>query len=179
MDIGFAMKRSSCGIAINDSQPRDVHYGDLAPCIAHELELETAPLNLLIEAPLSIAFNADGNPTGRSIEKKNGKTRYWYMQGGAVTLLATMHLVRDLYEMRPTREVRLFEGFASFKRKETPSSHADDVSNLRRVAWGEYDKGKIVEGEALKMRDEDILVSSFSVLGMDLGIPPVVVADGP
>ncbi len=177
VDIGFAMKRSSCGIAINDSQPRDVHYGDLAPCIANVLESDKMPLNLLIEAPLSIAFNASGNPTGRSIEKKNGNTRYWFQGAGAVVLLATMHLVKNLYDMRPTREVRLFEGFASFKQKETRSSHADDVSNLRRVAWGEHDKGKIVEAETLKMRDDDILVSSFSVLGMDMGIPAVVVAD--
>ena len=179
VDIGFSADKRSCGIAVGDSQPRNVRYADLAPCIARELESDTAPLNLLIEAPLSIAFNARGNPTGRSIEKKNGKTRYWYMQGGAVTLLATMHLLRDLHEMQPTREVRLFEGFASFKHKETRSSHADDVSNLRRVAWGGREKGRIVEAEGLKMRDEDILVSSFSVLGMDLGIPPVVVADGP
>lgn len=179
VDIGFSADKRSCGIAIGDSQPRNVHYGDLAPCIARELESETAPLNLLVEAPLSVAFNADGNPTGRSIEKKNGNTRYWYMQGGAVTLLATMHLVRDLYQMRPLREVRLFEGFVSYKHKGTHSSHADDVSNLRRVAWDESDKGRIVEAEALKMRDDDFLVSSFSVLGMDLGIPPVVVADGP
>ncbi|MCY3565570.1 MAG: helix-turn-helix transcriptional regulator [Gammaproteobacteria bacterium] len=179
VDMGFSADERSCGIAIGDLQPRNVRYGDLAPCIARELESDTAPLNLLIEAPLSVAFNANGNPTGRSIEKKNGKTRYWYTQGGAVTLLATMHLVRDLYEMRPSREVRLFEGFASFKHKGTRSSHQDDVSNLRRIAWGERDKGRIVEAEGLKMRDEDILVSSFSILGMDLGIPPVVVADGP
>ncbi len=178
VDIGFSRDQSSCGIAIGDSRPRNVRFSDLAPCIARELESDTAPLNLLIEAPLSVAFNAGGNPTGRSIERKNGKTRYWYMQGGAVTLLATMHLVRDLYEIRPTRELRLFEGFASFKHKKKNYSHASDVSNLRRVVWGERDKGKIVDAEGLKMRDEDILVSSFLVLGMDLGIPPVVVADG-
>ncbi len=179
VDTGFSRDQRSCGIAIGDSRPRNVRFSDLAPCIARELESDTAPLNLLIEAPLSVAFNAGGNPTGRSIERKNGKTRYWYMQGGAVTLLATMHLVRDLYEIRPSREVRLFEGFASFKHKEKRYSHAGDVANLRRVVWGERDNGKIVDAEGLRMRDDDVLVSSFAVLGMDLGIPPVVVADGP
>lgn len=179
VDIGFSAYSKSCGIAIGDSQPRNVHYSDLASRIARELEAGASPLNLLIEAPLSVAFNAIGNPTGRRIERKNGQTRYWYVGAGAAVLLATTHLLRCLYDMRPSREIRLFEGFASFKSKEKHSSHADDVSNLRSVAWGESQKGTIVEEGRLKMRDDDILVSAFAVSGMDFGIPAVVVVDDP
>ena len=179
VDIGFSGHSKTCGIAIGDSQPRDVRYGDLASRIALELEAGASPLNLLIEAPLSVAFKADGNPTGRRIEKKNGQTRYWYVGAGAAVLLATTYLLRCLYDMRPSREVRLFEGFASFKSKKRRSSHADDVSNLRSVAWGDIQKGTIVEEGRLKMRDDDILVSAFAVSGMDFGIPAVVVVDDP
>ena len=180
VDIGFSTNQSSCGIAVGDSRPRNVRFSDLAPCIGARIGVGYGAIEF---AHRSAAFGcvqcgrkSDG-PQHR--EGRTVKPRYWYMQGGAVTLLATMHLVRDLYEIRPSREVRLFEGFASFKHKEKRSSHAGDVSNLRRVVWGERDKGKIVDAEGLRMRNDDILVSSFAVLGMDLGIPPVVVADGP
>ncbi|MDE0343954.1 MAG: helix-turn-helix transcriptional regulator [Deltaproteobacteria bacterium] len=179
VDIGFSAHSKSCGIAIGDTQPRNVRYSDLVSRIARELESGASPLNLLIEAPLSIAFNTAGNPTGRSIEKNNGQTRYWYVGAGAAMLLATTHLLRCLCDMRPSREVRLFEGFASFKSRGRRSSHEADVSNLRSVAWGESQKGKIVEEGRLKMRDDDILVSAFAVSGMDFGIPAVVVVDDP
>lgn len=179
VDIGFSGHSKTCGIAIGDSQPRDVHYSDLASSIARELEAGASPLNLLIEAPLSVAFNAAGNPTGRRIEKKNGQTRYWYVGAGAAVLLATTHFLRCLYDMRLSTEIRLFEGFASFKAKGSRSSHADDVSSLRSVAWGESQKGTIVEEGRLKMRDDDILVSAFAVSGMDFGIPAVVIVDDP
>ena len=152
-------------------------YGDLEFRIADELAKGSFPLNLLIEAPLSVAFNVHGNPTGRRIERRGRDTRYWYVGAGAVTLLATTYLLRKLHDGKPTREIRLFEGFASFKSKGATSSHADDISKLRSVAWGESDRGRIVDREGLKMRDEDILRSAFAVSGMDFGVPPVVVVE--
>ena len=179
VDIGFSGSSKSCGIAIGDSQPRDLRYSDMVSRIARELEAGASPVNLLIEAPLSVAFNASGNPTGRTIEKKGRQTRYWYVGAGAAMLLATTHLLRCLNDMRPSREVRLFEGFASFKSRGRRSSHADDVSNLRSIVWGGSHKGTIVEAGRLKMRNDDILVSAFAVSGMDFGIPAVVVVDDP
>lgn len=175
VDIGFSRDKRSCGILVDDSEPREVRYGDLVSRIAREMEKSLSPLNLLIEAPLSVAFNADGNPTGRKIEKRGTQHRYWYEPAGAAVLLATMHLLRRLHDMRPSREIRLFEGFASFKPQEACSSHADDVLNLRSVVRGE--KGIIVDEDGLKMRDDDILLSAFAVSGMDFGIPAVVVVE--
>ena len=175
VDIGFSRDKRSCGILVDDSDPRVVHFGDLVSTIAREMEKSPSPLNLLIEAPLSIAFNANGNPTGRKIEKRGTQHRYWYEPAGAAVLLATMHLLRRLHDVRYSREVRLFEGFASFKPKEARSSHADDVLILRSVAWGE--KGTIVDEHGLKMRDDDILLSAFAVSGMNYGIPAVVVVE--
>ena len=177
VDIGFSQDSKSCGIAIGDSAPHAIHYGDLGPQIAHEVSNGSCPMNLLIEAPLSIAFNAKGCPTGRKIERRDGSTRYWYVGAGAATLLAAMHLLRQLHDMHPAREIRLFEGFASFKSKEEASSHAADVSKLRSVAWGGSDKGRIVCREGLKMWDNDCLNSAFAVSGMDFGVPAVVVLE--
>ena len=178
VDIGFSKNSKSCGIAIGDSEPRSILYGDLGREMVCELNKGCSPLNLLIEAPLSVAFNANGSPTGRKIEKRGRETRYWYVGAGAATLLAAMHLLRRLHDsMDPEREVRLFEGFASFKSKGAHSSHAADVSKLRCVAWGECSTGGIVGREGLKMRPDDILLSAFAVSGMDFGVPAVVVVD--
>ena len=79
--------------------------------------------------------------------------------------------------MHPMREIRLFEGFASFKSQGKTSSHAADVAKLRRIAWGESDEGRIVGRDGLKMRDDDVLHSAFAVSGMDFGVPAVVVVE--
>ena len=175
VDIGFAREQASSGIAIGESEPHAVHYGELGPRIADEVDKDSCPLNLLIEAPLSVAFSASGCPTGRTIEKRGSDTRYWYSGAGASTLLAATHLLRRLYDMRSDRKIRLFEGFASFKPKGNRSSHATDVAKLRKVAWGESDEGKIVGPGALRMCGSDTLRSAFATAGMDFGIPPVVV----
>ena len=177
MDIGFSQDSESCGIAIGDSKPCAIRYGDLGPQISHVVNKRSSPLNLLIEAPLSVAFNVKGCPTGRKIEKRCGeRPRYWYLQAGAVTLLAATYLLRPLHDMCPAREIRLFEGFASFKSKEKASSHEADVSKLRSIAWGGSDAGRIVGSDGLKMHDSHTLCSAFAVSGMNFGIPAVVVA---
>ena len=177
VDMGFSKDSKSCGIAVGGCSPCVIRYQDLGSRIAHELKNASSPLNLLIEAPLSVAFDAKGSPTGRKIEKRREGTRYWYVGAGAAMLLATTYLLRRLYEMHPTREVRLFEGFASFKSTEKPSSHKKDVCDLRSVAWGTSKKGRIVGKDGLKMADNDILCSAFAVSGMDFGIPAVVVVE--
>ena len=79
--------------------------------------------------------------------------------------------------MHAVREIRLFEGFVSFKSKTAASSDADDVSDLRSVVWGESKNGKIVGCDGLKIEKDDILRSAFAVSGMDFGIPAVVVVE--
>ena len=177
VDIGFSQARESCGIAIGDSEPFNITYHDLTRRVVCMLDKGSSPLNLLIEAPLSVAFTKDGNPTGRTIEKRDKRTRYWYVGAGAAMLLATMHLLRKLYNKNSMREIRLFEGFASFKSPRSTSSHIDDVKRLRSVAWGMCEKGSIMDQEALKVRDDDTLLSAFAVSGMDFGVPVVAVIE--
>lgn len=177
MDIGFAQKSKSCGIAFGDSEPREIYYGDLEKEIIDWIRKVSCPVNLLIEAPLSVAFSKHGNPTGRKIEKRGDRTRYWHVGPGAATLLAAMYLLRRLYDLQEARTIRLFEGFASFKMKGKSASHPVDVEMLRNVAWGESGGGRIVFGDGLKMEKDDILCSAFAVSGMDFGIPAVVIVE--
>ena len=178
LDLGFSAKSRSCCIAVGDEPPSHVFYGELGSRLLALTRRATRPVNLLIEAPLSVAFTKDGNPTGRRIEIRGRDTRYWYVGPGAAMMVAATYLVRQLSDSVPVNEVRLFEGFASFKRKGLRSSHVDDVCALRDVAWGRGGRGRIVGPDKLRMSGDDDLRSAFAVAGMDLRIPAVVLVEG-
>ena len=175
VDMGFSQKKKSCGIAVGDSEPQEVLFSSLAPQILNVISKGCGPLNLLIEAPLSVAFDAEGNPTGRRIEKRGSDTRYWYVGPGCAVLVATTYLLRELDEANLPRQVRLIEGFVSFKEQGISSSHTNDVADLRNIAWGrDQTPGRVVGPNGLKVEKDDFLCSAFAVSGMDLGVPPVV-----
>lgn len=176
VDVGFASKSKSSGILRGDGQPKVVTFSDLAYMVLREAcENSSRPLNLLLEAPLSAAFNRDRNPTGRSVERKDSRHRYWYENSAPALIVATGHLLRPVYDGGAGREVRLFEGFVSFKEPEERTSHIKDVMNLRRAVWNPTPIS-IVRPSELKRADSDTLESALKFAGMDYGIPPVVVA---
>jgi myosin-crossreactive antigen len=128
----------------------------------------------VIEAPLSVCFDSKGNPKGRSIEKKDGKTRYWYCGLGCAVMVAAMHLIRDIHEAGCA--ARLFEGFVSFKDGSVGSNHMDDVRFLREVVREpERFAQNIYSAEQLKLDQSDTLQSAFVVAGIDCGVPAVIV----
>ena len=178
VDIGFAESKKSCGVLKNDDRPEEVTFNAMVDCVVKEARrVSGRPLNLMLEAPLSSAFNKDGNPTGRSCEQKKGwSPRYWYLQSATLTIVATGHLLRALVECRVQREVRLFEGFASFKNKDAESSHASDVKKLREVVWNR-NMQSIIAPDDLKRDATDRLESTYRFANMDFKIPPVVVLE--
>lgn len=179
VDVGFASKRKSCGILKNDGQPVNLTFRAMVECVVNEAQSVTdRPLNLLLEAPLSSAFNKDGNPTGRNGELKGGRHRYWYESSGVTMVVATGYLLRALVECGVQREVRLFEGFVSFKDRDNPSSHEDDVEALREVVWNQH-MCSIVSPADLKREATDKLVSAHRFAGMDFDIPPCGGSVGP
>lgn len=178
VDLGFAEQAKSCGLLVGDGVPKEVTFSKLTELLKEIVLADGGALNLLIEAPLSVAFTEDGNPTGRSIERLNSQTRYWYVGLGCCVLVAATYLLRAIHDLHPRRDIRLFEGFASFKPKRRPSTHSDDVRNLRAVVWDRSsDSGRIVSPEALRIDETHELKSAFWVAGMDFGIPAVVVID--
>lgn len=179
VDLGFAQAAKSCGLLVGDGEPKEVTFSQLRTEMLELIAAEGDPLNLLIEAPLSVAFNASGNPTGRSIERRETQTRYWYVGLGCCVIVSATYLLRAIYDAQPNREIRLFEGLASFKPKGIPSSHRNDVLNLRKVIWeGNSKSGRIVPPDHLAVAAEDRLQSAFLVAGMDFGIPPVITVGG-
>lgn len=135
----------------------------------------TTPINLVLEAPLSVAFAASGNPVGRAVERRERQTRYWYVGLGCAVLVAATYLLRALHDAPRTREIRLFEGLVSFKDEERPTSHCNDALALRAVIWEPHvASGRVVAPNALLFNMSDTIVSAFAVAGMDFGIPPVL-----
>lgn len=178
VDLGFAEKVKSCGLLLGNGVPDEVSFSQLKTRLLEVVASDDRPLNLLIEAPLSVAFNEHGNPTGRGIEKRENQTRYWYVGLGCSVLVAATYLLRALLDANPSREIRLFEGLASFKPKGVRSSHSNDVINLRKVIWDGGSMGFVVPAEKLAVSPKHELRSAFLVAGMDFGVPAVVVLGG-
>lgn len=182
VDIGFAQRRNkSCGVAFHDEDPSKVRFGDLATEVVNWIRCRSGPFHLLIEAPLSVAFDVEGNPTGRKIESRvfegKPKTRYWYESSGCRTLVAATYFLREL-QCRLDAEgfngqIRLVEGFYSFKTK--PTDDAEDVRRLRRIVWKKGEPhDRIVQPSQLMTHRCHVVTSAFAVSGMDFGVPPVV-----
>lgn len=138
VDIGFSSTRKSCGIGIyREGKEPDLREEIFSYVVNTLTEMSSeplgTPLNLIIEAPLSASFNSQGNPTGRAFEKRKDSktTRYWYVGAGSSVLLAALYLLKALYaNPARSRDIRLFEGFVSFKENSSNNTHIDDVNKL-------------------------------------------------
>ena len=182
VDIGFSSTDPSCGVWNGTGIPSVVTFGDLVELVRGEVQ-ETGPqgLNLLLEAPLSVAFQQNGNPTRRSCDSQGGKHRDWYVNAGATTLIAAGRLLRKLDGCQGQGNISLFEGFVSFKRSEDrPRSKAErieahkrDVLKLKNAVWTRAN-AQIIDPRELQQKNTDHLIeSAFPFLDEDL-IPPVI-----
>jgi hypothetical protein len=181
LDIGFSNTKKSCAILLGDGeQAHDFKFADAVNEVVNEVVENakgTSLLNLVIEAPLSVAFDKSGNPKPRKVDKEGKQSRPWYFGPGCAVMVATMYLMKKLYDSRPSAEVRLFEGFVSFKSKETKSSHSNDAKCLRDAIKGEGTLNcRFYAPEDLKEDESDNVMSAFKLMNMDLGIPPVIKA---
>ena len=88
-------------------------------------------------------------------------------------IVATGYLLRSLVDSEVQRDVRLFEGFVSFKSGTRKSDHVKDVNELRKAVWNPK-QGCIIAPESIKLCDSDTIESAFAFAGMDFGVPPVV-----
>jgi hypothetical protein len=175
IDVGFSSNGKSCGVLSGAGTAESLTFSRAMQVLIRAGHPNPTPLNLLIEAPLSVAFSAAGNPVGRSIERLGSQHRYWYEGPGCLVMTSALYLLRGLCDSSPQREVRLFEGFVSFKPKGRPSSHCDDVVALRQVVWADKrEDGAVVGAEGLAVSSSDRVFSAFAVANMDLGVPPVI-----
>lgn len=181
LDIGFSNNKKSCGLLLGDNAPEQLKFNDAVDTVVR-IAREKPLLNLVIEAPLSIVFDKLGNPKARRIEKKDGENRLWYVGPGCAVLVAGMYLMRKLCDSHPSADVKLFEGFVSYKSNIAKSNHLRDVELLRKVIKTRQTlKHHVIKPEDLKTDPGDNIRSAFEVMNMkdmDLGIPPVIKVNG-
>ena len=96
VDVGFSKESSSCGVLSGEGDPEQLTFSETKNHLVERATASTEPLNLVLEAPLSVAFDSKGNPTHRSIELRDGKQRYWYVSAGASVLVAATYLIRAI-----------------------------------------------------------------------------------
>lgn len=174
LDIGFAQHSTrSCGLAVHDRQPIEVAWSSAVQLICEINSTRTAPLHLMIEAPLSMAFCKSGSPTGRSFEPP---THVWYQRGGASVLLSAALLLSQLARSAGN-SVRLFEAFVTNAGQEQKqrSTHAEDAASMRKQTLG-LNSAKLLPPSAIRRASSDSLKSSMQEFGLNFGIPPVLVA---
>jgi len=174
-DIGFSNRQKTCALLFNDRELGPYQYNKAVEKV-QDIIKNVKKLNLVIEAPLSVAFDKNRNPKGRSIEKRGAKTRYWYVGPGSTVLLATMYLLKRIVDSNPTGNIKLFEGFASYKDRGKTSDPFRDVRLLKKVTMSPSVLRHCKEPHELKLHKDDILESAFKVAGMDFGIPLVIQA---
>lgn len=173
-DIGFSNKLATCGLLFGNGTPHNVQFGEAVAEVIEEISRHK-DINLVIEAPLSVAFDKMGNPKGRTIEKRGKRTRYWYFGAGCTVLVATTYFLRQLYDSNPSGNIKLFEGLVSWKIKGAKSDHAKDVLLLMETIKSTNPVQDYKNPSDLTLDDDDVLESAFKVAGMDFGIPPVII----
>ena len=183
VDIGFSSRQPSCGFWNRKGKPRAVTFGKLLTLATEEVQNDGTPprtLNLLIEAPLSLAFQQNNNPSRRSCDEHGDQHRDCYVNAGATTLIAAGYLLGKLVHCHGQREIRLFEGFVSFKRSEAgrlsdverKATHIEDVLKLKNAVWSKENAEFFAPSELAK-NSGDRIESAFPFWDPSL-IPPVI-----
>lgn len=179
IDLGFSHSAKTCGYlfmsSIGDEAMSAITYGEMTSRVLELAQQAGPPLHLVLEAPLSAAFDAAGNPVGREIEKDGAATRYWYVGLGCSVLVASLYLLTALRDATRAREVRIFEGLVSFKDQTKASDHQADVAAMKRVVWsGGQLEGRFISPTPLQGRSTRVLTSTLALLGLDPTPPPIV-----
>jgi len=134
VDLGFAKKRKSCGLAwqISDDEPSTSRatFGQCIDKVADFLKEKSTSV-LIVEAPLSSLFDSAGNPKPRMPFEEaqiDGTVhrRYWYVGAGGAIGLGAIFFFSRLSEltMQASDTVHVIEGFVSFK-----TQRSDDVED--------------------------------------------------
>ena len=151
-------------------------FGGLVNLLGKEIREENPQvLNLVIEAPLSIAFQENGNPTIRTCDRLPGKSqpRPYYTNAGATTFIAALMLFRELRLTQILRPVQLFEGFLSFKSSSGGSDHVEDVLRIKDAIWTGTNCDIFGPTNLAQDPDHRIESAAFPFLDINL-IPPVI-----
>lgn len=116
VDMGFSGKSASTGYACRAAGDQQALSGnktfsDCLQAVAEQIG-RVGDVLLIIEAPLSAAFDQKGNPQPRGAFESTPKPRWWSLGPGAAMSLAAMHFLKRLADKIPAdRKCFLVEGY--------------------------------------------------------------------
>lgn len=117
VDLGFSGKKRTTGMAWalpSESDAKKHQFGETVKAVAEKSRL-LAEITLILEAPLSAAFDDLGNPRPRGDFEREPRARWWSVGPGAATALSALFFLRQLHCELETANVtiHLVEGFVS------------------------------------------------------------------
>lgn len=181
VDMGFSSSRASCGVAwkgflaIRQDGAEELTFGGAVEHIVELLRATSGDVVLIVEAPLSGAFNSEGSPVPRGdFERFDSQTgtrnpRYWFAGAGAATALAAAYfmetLARQATNFRPESSLKVVEGFASRYAAEPPTHQ--QVARALLEGW---------QDQSIPLLDPegDSLISVLKLVGNTDSTPPSI-----
>lgn len=130
VDLGFSAANPSCGFRAPGEGPAlSLQFGEMCLAVCQQLA-ECRGAVLVLEAPLSGCYQANGNPIRRG-DFEGGHdgqpAKYWYCNAGAMVALAAQRLLSRLAAepQLENQEVLLAEAFLT---REVPLTGHDAVA---------------------------------------------------
>ena len=176
VDIGFGGRKNNgsigktTGIKLPDEDSKNVTWSDCIADIKKYVNAASFPMNLMLEAPLSVAFDVSGNPAPRAFEKTDKGARYWYVPMGTNVAMSALFLLADL-RRELKMKVRIYEAIVSFKSERT--DHLDDANSMYKAVVNDG----IMPLAEFKQSPNDKVESLTSKIGWNFGIPPVFIIE--
>jgi hypothetical protein len=140
VDLGFATESKSVGLTCNMSYDKKMNdtksFSQAVECVNKWLvalqKIGKEDVALVLEAPLSMSFNQEGNPCCRNIEltsnyrthHKPSSTKGWFYGAGAILTNASQVFLSRL-EIPQGMKVHIAEGFYT-KIRGIPETHTCD-----------------------------------------------------
>src|SRR5258706_153637 len=144
IDLGFSGSRPTCGVAYRAQGSSQVvrerlRFGECVGFSAKTLAGISEAV-LIIEAPLSAAFDAQGNPQARGAFETDPKPRWWSIGPGAAMALAAQYFLRALDRAAAGKATHhLIEGFVtgadSGDDAEVAACLVEGVASPDKAAW--------------------------------------------
>lgn len=153
VDMGFSGKSASSGYAYRAAGDQQIcsenkTFADCLQAVAKQIG-QVGDLLLIIEAPLSAAFDRKGNPQPRGAFESKPKPRWWSLGPGAAMSLAAMHFLKRLaIEIPTSSRCYLVEGYVvginSGRDADVAEALIQSACSERKCSWQEPQGAQLV-----------------------------------
>lgn len=147
VDLGFSGNERTTGVAWTlpfQSDAKKHRFGEAVTAVVEKCR-SLVEVTLILEAPLSAAFDTLGNPRPRGNFEREPQSRWWSVGPGASTALSALFFLRQLHRELKTANVtiHLVEGFVTGN---DSGDHANVAAALRDGFLGNCKWHSVTEG---------------------------------